>query len=333
MRKDAKEAKRTRRILAHEELEKRRLQQRQDGLPVEAPPSPSLSIDASDGDDESERGRGPLDHLPNVGETALEASASGPAPLGGGGEDASGPAIAHSRAEADTPEARALGKCAVSLVGSMAEVEQVVAGAMQLPPQRTEGVPKSGEGRLALADTEAVPLPPPPPLQRRVTVPKRLHPHSSRKCKAEVPALAPLKSLKVSTGSTAHQVVEAQDAVQRDGASARADPKELVAQGEVTEAAMDRAGEETSMPREAKAHESDGAEAPSVAEATEGETEAPRTSEAKAIEVGVPKTAEADVAGTRAPKTTKAEVAGTRAPKTAEAGVAGAGVSAAKPAA
>ena len=62
------------------------------------------------------------------------ASASSPVFLGGGGEDASGPAVSRPRAEADTPEARALGKRAISLVGSMAEVEQAAAGAMQPPP-------------------------------------------------------------------------------------------------------------------------------------------------------------------------------------------------------
>ena len=54
--------------------------------------------------------------------------------LGGGGEGASGSAIAHPGAEADAPEARALGKRAVSPVGLTAEVEQVAAEVMQLPP-------------------------------------------------------------------------------------------------------------------------------------------------------------------------------------------------------
>ena len=139
--------------------------------------SPSLSTDASDGDDEGEMGRGPLDHLPDIGETAPRASVSSPA-LPGGAVDASRPATACPEAEANTPEAWALGKCAVSPVGSTAEVERVAAGATQLPPQRTEGVPESGEGRLALADTEVVPPPLAPPLQRQVAVPKRLHPHS-----------------------------------------------------------------------------------------------------------------------------------------------------------
>ena len=120
--KDAKVAKHMKKILAHEELEKRRRQQRLDGLPVEAFASPSLSKDSSDGDDESKRGRGPLDHLPDIGETVPEASASSPALLGGGGADP-GSAIARLGAEADTPEARTLGKRAVSPVGSTAVVE------------------------------------------------------------------------------------------------------------------------------------------------------------------------------------------------------------------
>ena len=54
--KDAKAAKRTKKILAREELDKRRHQQRKDGLPLEESPLPSLSTEASDGDDEGEVG-------------------------------------------------------------------------------------------------------------------------------------------------------------------------------------------------------------------------------------------------------------------------------------
>ena len=83
--KDAKAAKRTKQILAREKLDERRRQQRKDGLPLEESPSLSLSTDASDGDDEGERGRGPLDYLPNVEETAPGASVGSPAfPEGGG---------------------------------------------------------------------------------------------------------------------------------------------------------------------------------------------------------------------------------------------------------
>ena len=89
-----------------------------------------------------------------------------------------GSAIAYPASEADTPELRALGKRAVSPVGSTVVVEQAAVGATQLPPQRVEGVSKSDKGRLAPVDTGAMPLPPPPPLQRRVAVPKRLQPRS-----------------------------------------------------------------------------------------------------------------------------------------------------------
>ncbi|XP_066360875.1 fruit protein pKIWI501-like [Miscanthus floridulus] len=162
-----------------------------------------------------------------------------------------------------------------------------------------------------------MPPPPPPPLQRRDAVPKLLCPCSSQKRQAEVPALVPRKALKVSTSSTAQWVVEAQAAIQHGTASARTDPKEPVAQGEATEVTTKQAGQEEPTPRVAEAHESDGAEAPSVAEATEGEAEAPRTSKAEAMEA-------------RAPRATEAKVAGTGAPETTEARVVGAGMSAAK---
>ncbi|XP_066384785.1 uncharacterized protein [Miscanthus floridulus] len=144
-RKDAKAAKRTKKILAREELDKCRRQQRKDGLPLEESPLPSISTDALDGDDEDEMGRGPLDHLPDVGEVVPGALASSPALLGGGEGADPGSAIARSGAEADTPVARALGKRAVSPVGLVAAVEQVAAKATQLPPQRTEGALRSVE--------------------------------------------------------------------------------------------------------------------------------------------------------------------------------------------
>ena len=64
-RKDTEAARRKRKSLEHDELEKRRQQQRHDGLPEQPSPSPSL-MDSSSDDDESEAGRGPLDHLPDV---------------------------------------------------------------------------------------------------------------------------------------------------------------------------------------------------------------------------------------------------------------------------
>ena len=154
--KDAKAAKRTKQILAREKLDECRRQQRKDGLPLEESPSPSLSMDASDRDDEGERGRDPLDHLPDVEETAPGALASSPALPGGGGGAASGSAIARLGAEADMPEERALGKHAISLVGSTAAVVQVAAELTQLLPQSTEGAPGSVEDRSAPTDTAVV---------------------------------------------------------------------------------------------------------------------------------------------------------------------------------
>ena len=95
-----------------------------------------------------------MDHLPNVRDTV-------------------------PRAEADTPKARALGKRAVSTMGSTVEVELAMAGVIQLPPHRAEGASESSEGRPVPADTVAVPLPPPPPpLRTRDAVRKLLLPRS-----------------------------------------------------------------------------------------------------------------------------------------------------------
>ena len=164
--------------LEREELEKRRRQQRHDGLPEELSPSSSSLDPSSDDDDEVEAGRGPLDHLPDVRGAAPGASASG-LTSPGGGEGVSGLATARPRAEADSPEARASGKRAVSPRDPMADMEWAMVGAIQPHPQRDEGASESGEGRLAPADTEVVPPPPPLPLQRtRDAVPKRLCPCS-----------------------------------------------------------------------------------------------------------------------------------------------------------
>ncbi|XP_066357980.1 uncharacterized protein [Miscanthus floridulus] len=216
----------------------------------------------------------------------LGASASSPALPGGGGGDASGLVIARPGAEADTPEARALGKRTVSPVGSTAAVEQVAAGAMQLPPQRTDGAPGSVEDRPVPADTEYLIF--------------------SQKHPTEVPTLAPLKALKVRPSSTAHWVVEAQATIQHGAASAGADPKEPVAQGGAAKATPTQMGEGAPPSREAEACELDGAKAPSVTEATE--VKAPRASKAEATEAGAPRTAEAIAAGAGAPGTTEANV-------------------------
>ena len=76
------------------------------------------------------------------------------------------------------PEARALGKRAISPVGSAAMVEQVAVEETPPPPQRTEGAPGSIEDRPALMDTEATPLPPPLLLRTRFAVATRLPPRS-----------------------------------------------------------------------------------------------------------------------------------------------------------
>ncbi|XP_066323929.1 uncharacterized protein [Miscanthus floridulus] len=274
-RKDAKAAKRTKQLLAHEELDKRRRQQRKEGLPLEESPST-------------------------------------PALPGGGGEADPGSAVAGSRAEADTPETRVLGKRAVSPLGSAAVVEQAVVEATPPPLQRTEEAPGSIEDRLAPMDTEATPLPPPPPLRTRFAMAKRLPPRSSRKQPTDELPLAPLKALKASPGSSAHWVAEAQAAIQHGAASARVDPKGPAAQGGVAEAAPTQTREGALPPRGGEAHESDGASVPLVAEA-------PRVSEAKATEATAPTAAETIVATVGASTSAEATMAEAEAPETAEA--------------
>ena len=95
--------------------------------------SPSPSEDSSDEDDGFELGRGPLDYLPDVGETVPGASVSSPALPGGGGGGAPGSATAYSASEADMPELRALGKRAIGPLGLMVVVEQAAVEATQLP--------------------------------------------------------------------------------------------------------------------------------------------------------------------------------------------------------
>ena len=140
--KDAKVARRTKRTVEHEKLDTRHRQQRLDGLPLES--SPSLSVSDSSGDDgEVKEGKGTLDHLPDVREVATRVS------------------LVDVRlvVEDDMPETRA-----VSSVGSAEEVEQATPGTAQPSPRTVEGVPGSGGDQPVSVDTEAVPLPPPPPL-------------------------------------------------------------------------------------------------------------------------------------------------------------------------
>ena len=96
--------------------------------------------------------------------------------------------------------------------------------------------------------------------------------------------MAPHKALKVSASSIAQQAVEAQATVQRGAASAGADLEGLVAQEEAPRAAIEQTEEEGPTPRIVETHESNGAGAPPVAEATGIKVEAPGTSEAEVVE-------------------------------------------------
>ena len=103
---------------------------------------------------------------------------SSPAPPGRREEADPGQAVAPSGAVADTPEARALGKRAISPVSSAVAAEPVAVEAMPPALQRIEGAPGSAEDRSAPLDTDVMPLPPPPLLRRRFAVAKLGLPHS-----------------------------------------------------------------------------------------------------------------------------------------------------------
>ncbi|XP_066324386.1 uncharacterized protein [Miscanthus floridulus] len=170
-------------------------------------------------------------------------------------------------------------------------------------------------------DTEATPLPPPPPLRTRFAVAKRLPPRSSQKRPADELPLAPLKALKASPGSSAHWVAEAQAAIQRGAASARVDPRGPATQGGVAEAAPTQTREGALSPRGGEAHESDGASVPLVAkdagvsEAEAMEAIAPTTVETAVATVGVSTSAEATMAKAKAPETVEAIIAEAGAPE------------------
>ncbi|XP_066341399.1 uncharacterized protein [Miscanthus floridulus] len=303
--KDVEEARRKRKNLEHDKLEKRHWQQRHDGLPVELSPSPSLSDSSSD-DDESEVGWGTLDHLPNIRGTALGASVSSPAFPGGGGEDASGPAIACPRGRGRHAQGMSVREARHQPGGLDGEGgagggrDDATTSAEGRGGARIRRGPAGTDGHGGRATTAAI-AEDEGRSAEAVVSPFEKH-------LVEAPALAPRKALKLSTNSTAQWVVEVQAAIQRGAASARADPKEPVAQGEVTKAATKQVGEEAPMSCMAEAHESDEAKVPLVAEATEGEAEAPRTSEAEAMETRASRTTKAKVAEAGAPETTEAKV-------------------------
>ncbi|XP_066361254.1 uncharacterized protein [Miscanthus floridulus] len=144
-----------------------------------------------------------------------------------------------------------------------------------------------------------------------------------RKRPTEVPTLAPLKSLKVNPGSTAHWVTEAQVALHRGAASVKADPKESATQGGAVEAALTQEGEAAPPPRDGEARGSDAAEVPLAVETTG--TEVLGVSQAGATEATVPRTIEAVAAGTGALATVEAMMAEAGAPQTTEATMAEAG--------
>ena len=98
--------------------------------------------------------------------------------------------------------------------------------------------------------------------------------------------MAPHKALKVSAGPPAHQVAEAQTAMQPDAAPTGADLKRLVVLEEAPRVVTEQTKEEGPTPRIVEAHKSDGAGAPPVTEAG-SEAEAPRTSEAEMVEASV----------------------------------------------
>ena len=133
--------------------------------------------------------------------------------------------------------------------------------------------------------------------------------------------MAPLKALKASPGSSAHWVAEAQAAIQRGAASARADPKVPATQGGAAEATPTQTREGVLPPREGEAHESDGAsvplvvEAPGVSEAEATEATTPATAETAVAVVGVSSSAEATMAEARDPETAEAVIAEAGAPK------------------
>ncbi|XP_066351364.1 uncharacterized protein [Miscanthus floridulus] len=144
--------------------------------------------------------------------------------------------------------------------------------AMPPPLQRTEGAPGSAEDRPASMDTEAMPLPSPPPLRMRLIF-------LSRKRPADDPPLAPLKALKTSPGSSAHWVVEAQAAIHRGATSAPG-----VSEAEATE---DRA--------------------PKVAETAVAAVDVSTSSEDMMVEPGAPEITTAIIMATR-PSVQEAEM-------------------------
>ncbi|XP_066311396.1 uncharacterized protein [Miscanthus floridulus] len=161
-------------ILVHEELDKRCRQQRKDGLPLEESQLPSLSTEASDEDDKGEMVRGPLDHLPDIGETVPGASASSPVlPGGGAGADpgrkrpAEVPTLAPLKALKVNPgstahwvaEAQATLQCGVASAKADPKASATQGGAAEAAlTQEGEGAPPPHDGEARGSDAAKVPL-------------------------------------------------------------------------------------------------------------------------------------------------------------------------------
>ncbi|XP_066323517.1 uncharacterized protein [Miscanthus floridulus] len=123
--KDAKEAKCTKKLLTREKLDAHRQRQKLDGLPLEPSLSSSVSDSSGDGDGH-DMGTACLEHLPDIREMVPGAPARSLTPLGGGG--VSGLVAAHLGAKADMPEARVSEERAVSPMGPTVEVERATVG-------------------------------------------------------------------------------------------------------------------------------------------------------------------------------------------------------------
>ncbi|XP_066391845.1 basal body protein 10-like [Miscanthus floridulus] len=318
--KDAKTAKHKKKIVERDALEKRRRKQKLEGLPVEA--SPSTSVEGSSGDDGGEVGQGPLDHLPDVREMVLGASAGGPASQGGGGDGDSGQMSARPTAEADTPETRALGKRAVSPLGSTAEVEQAAMGPAPPRVERAPGVRRRSAGLGGYGDRATAAVAEEGRGEEAVEHPLEVSILLvNRKRQAEVPAFAPRKALKVGTGSIAPGAVEVQELVAQVGATqavvGREEEEEPTLREAIAPAAVEAAVGAAETPSAVEATEGEvEVEAPSVVEATEGEVEveaptvaeALRTSGAEVVEIAAPGNFGAEVVEIAAPGNFRAEV-------------------------
>ncbi|XP_066358206.1 uncharacterized protein [Miscanthus floridulus] len=261
-------------ILVREELDKRYRQQRKDGLPLEESPSPSLSTDASDGDDEGEMGRGPLDHLPDIRETVPGVSASG-----GGGD-----------ATASVEERGAPG----SIEDRLAPTDTDVVPLPPPPPlQMRVAVPKRLQPRSS--QKRPVEVPTLAPLKAL-----KVNPGSTTHWVAEAQAT-------LQRGAASVRADPKELATQ--GGAAEVAPTQMGEGAPLPREGEARESDGAKVPSVAEATEIG---APRVSEAEATEAEVPRTAEAAAVGVGAPATTEATMAEAGAPGTTEADVIASR---------------------